>query len=370
MIAFYAVSNAPQTSSGSEPVQQRSIWVRLWRIRHNYLFRVVMQGLLTIWAVTTLTFFMIRQMPGNPLDTKIEEFVTRRGLTYEEAYRAAASLFSFNPDEPIILQYTEYLGKLIQGDLGLSITKSGVSVTSIISHYLPWTLFCIGLALVISFSLGVVLGLAIGYWRGSWFDNLITGFASIISGVPDYIIALLIILVFGVQLQWFKIGQMRGGVDPTIPPGFNMPYILSILQYALLPIMIYVLSSVGSWILAMKSSTLSALGEDYIVVAQARGLSQRRILAGYVGRNAMLPLITRLAISVGFVVGGSIIIEQMFQYPGLGNNLYVAISERDYTTMQGIFLVITSAVVFSNIFADLAIGWLDPRVQLDEENNP
>ena len=105
----------------------------------------------------------------------------------------------------------------------MSITKAGVPVTSIILHYLPWTLFCIGLALVISFTLGIVLGIAIGYWRGSWLDNIVTGFASIISGIPDYIIALLIILVFGVQLQWFKIGQMRGGVDPTIPPGFTCP---------------------------------------------------------------------------------------------------------------------------------------------------
>ncbi len=352
MTTIPAASNSSTSPPRGEPAQSPSLWTRSRRIRRSYLFRVVTQGLITIWAVTTLTFFMIRQMPGNPLDTKIEEFVTRRGLTYEEAYRAAASLFNF------------------RGDLGTSVTKSGVSVTSIILHYLPWTLFCIGTALVISFTLGIVLGLAIGYWRGSLLDNILTGFASIISGIPDYIIALLIILVFGVQLQWFKIGQMRGGVDPTIPPGFTLPYILSILQYAFLPILIYVLSSVGSWILAMKSSTLSVLGEDYIVVAQARGLSQRRILTDYIGRNAMLPLITRLAISVGFVVGGSIIIEQMFQYPGLGNNLYIAISERDYTTMQGIFLVITSAVVFSNIFADLAIGWLDPRVRLDKEENP
>lgn len=369
MTSIPAVSNPSTSAPGGEPAQSMSLRARWRRLRRSYLLRVVMQGLLTIWAVTTLTFFMIRQMPGNPLDTKIEEFVTRRGLTYEEAYRAAASLFSFDPDKPLMLQYVEYLGRLVQGDLGMSITKSGITVTSVILHYLPWTLFCIGSALAISFTLGVVLGLAIGYWRGSLLDNILTTFASIISGIPDYIIALLIILVFGVQLQWFKIGQMRGGVDPTIPPGFTVPYILSILQYAFLPILIYVLSSVGSWILAMKSSTLSALGEDYIVVAQARGLPQRRILTAYVGRNAMLPLITRLAINVGFVVGGSIIIEQMFQYPGLGNNLYVAISERDYTTMQGIFLVITSAVVFSNIFADLAIGWLDPRVRLDKEGN-
>ena len=168
MTAIPAVSNSSAPTPSGEPAQPPSLWAQWRRIRRSYLFRVIMQGLLTIWAVTTLTFFMIRQMPGNPLDTKVEEFVTRRNLTYEEAYRAASSLFNFDPDKPILLQYADYLGKLVQGDLGMSITKSGVSVTSIILHYLPWTLFCIGSALVISFTLGIVLGLAIGYWRGSW----------------------------------------------------------------------------------------------------------------------------------------------------------------------------------------------------------
>jgi peptide/nickel transport system permease protein len=116
--------------------------------------------------------------------------------------------------------------------------------------------------------------------------------------------------------------------------------------------------------LAMKSSTISTLGEDYITVAQARGLSERRVLTAYVGRNAMLPLLTRLAISVGFVVSGAVVIEEFFQYPGLGRALYRAIASRDYTTMQGVFLVVTSAVVLANIASDLVLGWLDPRVRV------
>ncbi|HUN05256.1 MAG TPA: ABC transporter permease [Aggregatilineales bacterium] len=334
---------------------------RIWR---NYYVRIVGQGLLTIWAVTTFTFFLIRQMPGNPVETMIDDLMTRQSLTYEEAYRAAATLFNFDPNRPVTLQYLDFVGGLVRGDLGDSITRGGVSVTSLIVRYLPWTLFCVGSALLISFVLGTLLGLAMGYWRGSWLDNGVTLLASIISGIPDYILALLIILVFGVQLQWFKVGDVRGGVDPNITPGLTFEYIFSILQYALLPMSIYILSSIGTWILSMKSSTISTLGEDYITVAKARGLSQGRILTDYVGRNAMLPLLTRLAISVGFVVGGSVIIEDMFQYPGLGRNLYIAITGRDYTTMQGIFLVITSAVVFSNILADMAMGWLDPRVRL------
>ncbi len=343
--------------------------MRARRITHSYTFRVLVSGLITIWAVTTFTFFLIRQMPGSPVEVKIDELMTRQSLTYEEAYRAAATIFNFDPDKPILLQYVDFWRDLVQGDLGDSITKGGVSVTSIVARYLPWTLFSIGLALLISFSLGILIGLAMGYWRGSWFDNIMTTIASILSGLPDYILALLIIVFFGVQLRWFDIGSVRGGVDPTIPPAFTFEYISSILQFAMMPILIYVLASIGTWILSMKSSTLSTLGEDYITVAKARGLSERRILIAYVGRNAMLPLVTRLAISVGLVVGGAVIIEEMFQYPGLGRNLYIAISSRDYTTMQGIFLVITIAVVFANIFADFVIGWLDPRVRMGAGNS-
>jgi peptide/nickel transport system permease protein len=357
--------SAVTVSTPSAPAARPSIGARVRRITRSYLFRVVFSGLVTIWAVTTFTFFLIRQMPGSPVEIKIDSLMTQRSMTYEEAYRAAATLFNFDPDRPILLQYVDFWGDLLRGDLGDSITQGGTSVSSIILRYLPWTLFCVGLSLLVSFTLGMIIGLAMGYWRGSWFDNLMTTLASILSGLPDYIIGLLIIVVFGVQLRWFEIGALRGGVDPTIEVGFTLQYLASILQYATMPVLIYVLSSVGNWILAMKSSTISMLGEDYIAVAKARGLSERRILAGYVGRNAMLPLVTRLAISVGLVVSGTVIIEEMFQYPGLGRNLFIAISGRDYTTMQGIFLVITIAVVFSNIFADFVIGWLDPRVRID-----
>jgi peptide/nickel transport system permease protein len=362
---YMSAVSLDRSSASAAPKAAPTLWQRLRKLTRTYIFRVLLSGLVTIFAVTTFTFFLIRQMPGNPIDVKIDDLMTRQGLTYEEAVRAAATLFNFDPDAPILVQYTNYMGDLLQGDLGDSITKGGVSVSSIILRYLPWTLFCVGLSLLVSFTLGILIGLAMGYWRGSWFDNLMTALASILSGIPDYIIGLLIIVIFGVQLRWFDIGAVRGGIDPNISPGFTFEFILSAIQFAAMPVLIYVLSTIGTWILAMKSSTISTLGEDYIAVAKARGLSEQRILSGYIGRNALLPLITRLAISVGLVVSGTVIIEEMFQYPGLGRNLFIAISGRDYTTMQGIFLVITIAVVFSNIFADFVIGWLDPRVRME-----
>jgi peptide/nickel transport system permease protein len=245
-----------------------------------------------------------------------------------------------------------------------------VKVSDQILTYLPWTLFSAGLGVLISFSLGIVLGLVMAYWRGGILDNALTVIASILYGVPDYIIPLFLIIVVGVQWKWFSPGEMRGGVDPNITPGFNAEYIGSVLKLAILPVLTYVLASIGGWILTMKSSTLSTLGEDYINVAKARGLSERRILTGYVGRNALLPLVTRLAISIGFLVSGSIVIEELFQYPGIGRNLLRTINARDYTTMQGMFLVITLAVVISNVLADLLFGILDPRVRLGNEDEP
>ncbi len=332
----------------------------------SYTFRVIVQGIITIWAATTFTFFLVRLLPGNPVSIRIDQLM-QQGYTFEEARNQAATLYDFNPDEPVIQQYVDYLGKLIRGDLGVSITSAGTPVRDQILRFLPWTIISVGSALLISFSIGILMGIIIAYWRGGLLDNIITTIASILSGIPDYVYAILIILVAGVQLQWFNVGEMRGGVDQGIEAGFTIEYISSVIKHALLPIITYVLATVGVWTLSMKSSTISVLGEDYINVAKARGLSERRIITAYVGRNAMLPLVTRLAISIGFVLSGSVIVERFFEYPGLGLQLARAVGARDYTTMQGIFLVITIGVIVSNILADLALGLLDPRVSLEEQ---
>lgn len=358
-------SAVPVVSSKPEQVEApaRSLRQLLRRTWGSYTFRVLIQGLLTIFAVITFTFFLVRLMPGNPVDVKIEQLL-QRGLSYQEAVNQAAALYHFDPGAPLLQQYGEYLVNLLHGDLGESITSPGTTVISQILRFLPWTLFSVGSALLISFTLGVMLGMAMAYWRGSLFDNVVTIIASFIYGIPDYVIALLMIIIVGIQWGWFSPGQMRGGVDSTIQAGFTPEYIGSVIRFAILPITVYVLSSVGGWILTMKSSTVATLGDDHVLVAKARGLSEGRILTAYVGRNALLPLVTRLAISIGFIVGGSVIVEELFQYPGIGRNLLRVINARDYTTMQGFFLVITVSVVFSNILSDLALGWLDPRVRI------
>ncbi|MCZ7540952.1 MAG: ABC transporter permease [Anaerolineae bacterium] len=337
------------------------------RLLTGYTVQTVFQGIVTVWAVMTFTFILIRQMPSNPVEIETERLIREQQLSYDEARSRAAALFAFDPDQPILEQYVEYLGKLIRLDLGTSITSTGTQVLDQILQYLPWTLFSVGLGLLISFTIGIFVGMAMAYWRGGLFDNLVTAFASILFGIPNYIIALLIILILGVQLHVFSVANALGRVDPTIEPGFTMEYIGSVLSHALLPVVTYVSATVGGWILTMKSSTISTLGEEYVTVAHARGLPQRRVLTAYVGRNAMLPLVTRLAISIGFVVGGSVIIEDIYRYRGLGKFLTTAIVARDYTSMQGVFLVIAISVVVANTLADVLYGVLDPRVRMGKE---
>ena len=344
---------------------RRGRWLRDWL--ESYSGRMLLQALVTVWAVVTFTFFLVRLMPGNPVDVYIDFLINQENLTYEEALNRAASQFAFDPDASYLEQYLSYMGGLLRGDLGRSITSTGTRVSDQILRFLPWTLFSAGLGLLLSFTLGMLLGMVMAYFRNSPLDTSISLLSSIISAVPNYIWGLLILIIFGVQLQWFNIGALRGTYNPRITPGFSWPFIASVLRHAALPVLVYVLGTIGQWILSMRNSTVSVLGEDYVNVAKARGLSQGRIVMAYVGRNASLPLFTLLAISIGFVLGGSIIIEELFVYNGLGSFLFRSIGQRDYTSMQGVFLVITVSVVLSNILADLLYSRLDPRVRVSGE---
>jgi len=201
------------------------------------------------------------------------------------------------------------------------------------------------------------------YKRGGILDHTMTTFASIVSAIPSYLIGLLLIVLLGVQLRIVPLSYMRGSISPGIKPGFNLKFFLDALAHAAIPITTYVISTVGGWMLSMKGNTLNVLGEDYITVARARGLKDRTITFKYVGKNAMLPLMTSLAISIGFMFGGSVIIENIFVYKGMGWLLGQSISSRDYTVMQGVFLIITISVVLANFIAELLYAKLDPRIR-------
>lgn len=336
-------------------------WLR--RVSSNFLVRRLAKAAFTIWLVTTLIFFIIRAMPGSPVDIFVLDLM-QTGLSQEEAYDRAASLLGLPLDQPLPEQYRQFVLNLLHGDLGKSYRSPGVPVSEMIANRLPWTVFSIGTALFLSFLLGMLLGMVVAYKRNSWLDHLFTNLAAALDALPPYLVALVLIIFLGVVWRIVPVPAMRGSLSPGMKPGFTLEFFADALKHLAIPAFVYVLSTFGSWMLTMKSSTISTLGEDYVTVAKARGLPDRRIITAYVGRNASLPLVTRLAISVATSLGGSVVIENLFVYQGIGLLLYQALYGRDYPVMQGVFLVTTVAVVLANSLADILYGWLDPRIRV------
>ena len=349
---------------GQRSARRRASWMTLNHSGVRFVLRRILKALFTIFCVASLTFFLIRLLPGSPVEVYINTVIAQYGLSYEEAASQAASLFAFDPDKPLVVQYWEYLKSLAQGDLGMSLFSPGTSVTEMIWTYLPWTLFSVGLSLLISFTAGILLGMVMAFKREGPLDHVLAALGSIFHSVPNYLVAIMIVVFFGIQLGWLPITDMRGARSPGVEPGLTYTFVKDALYHASLPILTYVLTTIGSWMLLMKSSTVATLDEDYVAVARARGLKDRRITTAYVGRNAVLPLFTQLAISIGFVVGGSLLIEKIFVYQGIGFLLFESINRRDYPVMQGIFLIVTFSVVVANLLADLLYGRLDPRIRI------
>ena len=324
--------------------------------------RALIKALVTVYVATTITFLLIRLLPGSPVEIKIDELTKDGAMSYAEAAALASTLFSIDLSAPIHEQYLSFLAATARGDLGHSFLSQGTTVSSIILAVLPWTLFSVGVGSLLSFSAGIFLGLLAAYRRNSVLDHVLSTGGSIISSVPNFLLALLIVLILGVQLRWVPMTQMRGSITPGTQPGLSFAFIGDVFFHAALPISVYFLTTIGHWILSMKSATIGALDEDYVTVARARGLGESRIRTAYVGRNAVLPLVTQFAIHMGFIVGGAALIEQIFVYQGVGLRLLTAVSQRDYPVMQGILLMTTVAVVVANLIADLLYSRLDPRI--------
>jgi peptide/nickel transport system permease protein len=320
-------------------------------------------SLITVFLAMLFTFFLLRMTPGSAIDTWARDYATQRGMTLDEAYRQITAMINYNPKEPIFTQLGRYLGGLMHGNLGMSMIYQNVSVNEIIANALPWTLFVLSVSLIISFLIGINLGAMMAFKRKTILDPIISIYAILTSSVPNFIVGILLLVIFSFQFGWFPV---NGAYDPIVEPGFNFPFILNVLYHGALPILTYVITTIGTWALTMKGSAVNVLGEDYIIAASIRGVSERTLMNRYVKRNAMLPLITTLAVSFGFMLGGSPLIENVFSYPGMGYYIGQATQQRDYTLMQGLLLVTSLAVILANLASDLIYAKLDPRVKLEE----
>ncbi|WP_377267122.1 ABC transporter permease [Peterkaempfera sp. SMS 1(5)a] len=315
-------------------------------------------GLIMVWVVATFTFFLVHALPGNPGDVQYEQYVTH-GMAPEVARAKVAVTYGFTSHEPLMQQYTSYIWQLLHGNLGVSISYTGEPVLQVIRASLPWTLFPVLSGLVVSFTVGVAAGVVAAVRRSSRWGGLLSLSGSLVAGVPSFVLALLLGSLFHTLLQVLPFGDVS---DVTLEPGFNGPYIGSVISHAVLPVATYALLSYGGWLLAMKSSVVSVLGDDFILASELRGITPLTRMR-YIARNAILPLFTVLALSLGFMFGGSVLIEDIFDYPGLGNLLLKSIGARDYPLMGGAFLLITVAIVLANILAELLYSVIDPRVR-------
>jgi len=310
---------------------------------------------LTAWVAITVNFALPRLMPGNPIQNligKIQSQVTPAEIN-------AIRLSFGDTKQGVIGQYFTYITQMFHGNLGISITL-GAPVTSILRESVPWTVGLIGISTILSFVIGTFAGAMLGWTRGSRFDNLIPT-ATFFQAVPYFFLATVMLLAFGSDLHWFPV---LGAYNQTVTPGWNWPYILNVIRYAELPVISIVLSSIAGWMLGMRNMMITMIGEDFVLMAVAKGLPRRKVIMA-AARNAVLPSIANLSLAIGLVVSGALLVELVFNYPGVGDLLLQAVLNEDYPLIQGIFLVITLTVLAANLIADVAYLALDPRTRTE-----
>ncbi|MEN1975235.1 MULTISPECIES: ABC transporter permease [unclassified Cellulomonas] len=315
--------------------------------------------LFTAWAAITINFFLPRMMKGDPVSAYLQK---NQGRISPDAADSLRTLFGLDDGKSLLQQYADYWGLLLRGDLGRSFSKGLAPVTDVIATALPWTVGLVGIATVLSFFLGTGLGSWIGWRRGSRADALVP-VATFFSTVPYFWMGLIAIAVFSTTLGWFPASH---AYDKGSTPALTFDFVGQVVQHGTLPALTIVLASLGGWILGMRNMMVTVLDEDYVTVAEAKGLSPRRVMVNYAARNAVLPQLSSFALSLGFIVGGTLVMELVFSYPGVGKLLLDATTAKDYPLMQGLFLVITLTVLVANILADVAYAVLDPRTRQTE----
>ena len=327
----------------------------------RHLLRRLGFYLIALWAAVTLNFLIPRLSPGNPAQALIARL---HGRISPRALHSLEIAFGVT-HEPLWKQYLDYLGNLLHGDLGTSITFYPMPVSEVIAQDMPWTLVLVGVSLVISAVLGTALGVVIAWRRNSGLDVALPPVFTFLSAIPYFWLALVLLYVLGYVFNWFP---LNGGYDiNSTTPGLNLDFLLSASYHAILPAFTIVISSIAGWLLGMRNAMITTLSEDYVLMAEAKGLTERRVMMIYAARNAILPNLTSFALSLGFVVSGSLLTEIVFSYPGIGYTLLQAADNLDYALLEGVFLVIAIAVLGANFLADLVYVVLDPRVRAGKE---
>jgi peptide/nickel transport system permease protein len=307
------------------------------------------------WVAVTINFLIPRVLPGTP----VEAMLAQHPQFTASAVKALDIEFGVGHHGSLLHEYGAYLGQLLHGNLGVSSSAYPATVTSVLGTTVPWTIALVGTATIISFILGTLLGILAGWRRGGRFDQLLPAF-TFLQATPYFFLALIAIQLFA--NDWHLV-PAYGGSTLGDPIGFTARFIDDALSHSLLPAATIIVTSMAGWMLQMRNVMITTIGEDYVLAAEAKGLSTRRVMFTYAARNAILPNIAGFALAIGFVVAGALVMEIVFSYPGVGYQLYNAVTQDDYPVMQGIFLAISATVLLACLLADVVYVLADPRTR-------
>lgn len=324
----------------------------------RYFARRIGFFLATLWAAVTLNFVIPRLQPGDPAEVMVRKLAGKDAQLDPAAVKAMRAMLGA-PGGNLFQQYVDYLKALSHGKFGISYTYFPYPVTEVIGKALPWTLVLVGVTQVLAFVIGVTLGAYAAWRRNTRFDSLVTLGSTFVGTLPGFWIALLLLFAFGYTLGWFP---TSGGYEDSMP-GWNLGFLGDAALHSLLPAASLLVTAPIGWILGMRNTMVMNLGEDYIRLARAKGLPDRVVALRYAARNALLPSVTGFAIALGGVLGGSILVETIFDYPGMGRLMGEAVGNRDFPLLQALLLFIIVGVLVANLVADLLYGVLDPRAR-------
>jgi peptide/nickel transport system permease protein len=312
-----------------------------------------------IFIALSVNFAIPRLMPGDPVEQQLASISAAGGQTGDIGEAAKALRQRFSLDRPILEQYVAYLFNTLRGDLGFSVANYPQRVSDIVLSGLPWTVGLLGLATLVSFGLGTLLGALMAWPKAPRLLKLLALPLVVLSAVPYFVLGIVLLAIFGIVWPLLPVG---GGYPFGMVPTADWPTTLGVLKHGILPALSIVLASLGAWALAMRGMVVGVLGEDYIMLAEAKGLSERRIFLAYGARNALLPQFTQLGLKLGVLVSGAILVEVIFAYPGLGYKLYVAIGQKDIFVVQGVVLLLSVSIAAAMLVLDLLYPLIDPRV--------
>ena len=312
-----------------------------------------------VWVAVTLNFLLPRLMPGDPLGGVLAHLTPAQiqsnpGIiqTYRDILGGGhGSLGS---------EYVKYLGHVATLNFGLSTSNYPSKVTEVVGRTLPYSIFLVGVAFLLAFALGVTIGMVAAWRRGGFVDNVVVPVLMSISAFPAFFTSLVLVYFLGLKLGWFPIQHAYGS---SLVPGFNWTFLSSALRHAELPILVIVIAYAGGWVLNMRTVMINTIAEDYVAMAQAKGLRDRRVMTRYAGRNAILPPLNGFAAQFATAVGGLVFIEFVFSYPGAGLTLQQAALGADYPLTQALLLVFALCVICANFLMDIFNFVLDPRVR-------